>query len=230
MIRLKDISKFYTAQDETVEALQEVSLEIQDGEFVVIIGPSGSGKSTLLHLIGGLDIPTYGQIEVNGKILNELKDKALSRYRNQEIGFIFQDFYLAPHLTILENIQMPLAFSQRKKWREENAEKKAKELLTLLHLQDRLHHKPTQISGGQKQRVAIARALINKPKILLADEPTGNLDSLTGKKIISMLKRIHQSQPITMIVVTHDPEIAKYADRTIKIKDGIIIMDQKSTS
>lgn len=230
MIRLKDISKFYTAQDETVEALQEVSLEIQDGEFVVIIGPSGSGKSTLLHLIGGLDIPTYGQIEVNGKILNELKDKALSRYRNQEIGFIFQDFYLAPHLTILENIQMPLAFSQRKKWREENAEKKAKELLTLLHLQDRLHHKPTQISGGQKQRVAIARALINKPKILLADEPTGNLDSLTGKKIISMLKRIHQSQPITMIVVTHDPEIAKYADRTIKIKDGTIIMDQKSTS
>lgn len=223
MITLKKVSKTYTIGGENVEALKDIDLEINKGEFVVIIGPSGSGKSTLLHLIGGLDLPTTGAVEINGKSIGALKDKQLSRFRNLEIGFVFQDFHLQPHLSLLDNVQIPLIFSKKHKWTELGSRKKAKEVLSLLNLQDRINHRPTQISGGQKQRAAIARALINKPKILLADEPTGNLDSLTGKKIIALLKKIHQIEKITIIVVTHDKDIANFADRTIEIKDGKII-------
>jgi len=222
MIKLSEVQKTYQIGEGKVAALQKISLEIEDGELVAIVGPSGSGKSTLLHLIGGLDKPTSGSVEVNGKALERLNDKALSRYRNHQIGFIFQDFHLLPHLTLLENVQMPMLLSTGKKDNQE-AEKEAKKWLEILGLKDRLHHKPHQVSGGQKQRAAIARALVHKPTILLADEPTGNLDSLTGKKTIELLRQIHNESKIIMIIATHDKEIAACASKMLEIKDGALI-------
>ena len=223
MINLQHVSKTYTLGDEKVEALKDITLSIAAGEFVVIVGPSGSGKSTLLHLIGGLDRPTSGEISVDGKNLRKLKDRGLSKYRNRETGFVFQDFHLLPHLNLLENVEVPLMFSTGKKRKEATIEKQARALLETVELNDRLLHRPGEISGGQKQRAAIARALINKPKLLLADEPTGNLDSLTGKSIIALLKKLHQREKTTMVIVTHDREIAKYAERVLEIKDGVLI-------
>jgi len=227
LISLKNVGKIYTAGNEQVEALKDITLEIAEGEFVVIVGPSGSGKSTLLHLIGGLDTPTSGEIKVGGRILGDMKDRQISRYRNREIGFIFQDFHLQPHLNIVENVEIPLMFSGTRKRKEATIAKKAKELLMSIGLKDRLKHRPSEISGGQKQRVAIARALINKPKIILADEPTGNLDSVTGKKTITLLKRLHKENAVTMIIVTHDREITRYAERIVEIKDGRLIEQNK---
>lgn len=223
MIRLKQVQKTYAIGEGKVAALQKLSLEIADGELVAIVGPSGSGKSTLLHLIGGLDRPSSGSIEVNGKALERLNDKGLSHYRNHQTGFIFQDFHLLPHLTLWENVQMPILLSSDKNSRKKEAEKEAKKWLEILGLKDRLHHKPHQVSGGQKQRTAIARALVHKPSILLADEPTGNLDSLTGKKTIALLQEIHRAGKITMIIATHDKEIAACADKILEIKDGHLI-------
>jgi len=159
--------------------------------------------------------------------LGLMNDRQISRYRNREIGFVFQDFHLQPHLNIVENVEIPLMFSGFRKRKESTMAKKAKELLSSIGLKDRLAHRPTEISGGQKQRVAIARALINKPKIILADEPTGNLDSVTGKKIITLLKRLHHDNAVTMVVVTHDREIARYAERIIEIKDGRLVEQNK---
>jgi putative ABC transport system ATP-binding protein len=229
IIKLHQISKIFSAGGETVQALNNVNLEIEKGEFVAIVGPSGSGKSTLLHLIGGLDKPSEGEITVGGIALDSLKDRELSRYRSRQVGFIFQDFHLQPNLTITENVEVPLMFADTNIRKEATLEKKARELLATVGLKDRLHHKPNQVSGGQKQRVAIARALINRPKIVLADEPTGNLDSVTAKKIITLLKRLHKEKDVTMIVVTHDREIARYAERIIEIKDGKLI-EQNSFS
>jgi len=223
MIELKNVNKSYHTLDETVEALKNINLTIQDGEFVAIVGPSGSGKSTLLHLIGGLDKPTDGEIVVDGNNLQKLKDRDLSRYRNKEIGFIFQDFQLQSHLTLLENVEIPLMFAPGKKRKESTMKKRAKELLELVEVSDRMHHKPSEISGGQKQRAAIARAIINKPNILLADEPTGNLDSQTGKNIITLLKKLHAKEKMTVVVVTHDRDIAQYAERIVEIKDGKLL-------
>lgn len=227
MINIELVGKIYNVGNDQVEALKNINLQIADGEFIAIVGPSGSGKSTLLHLIGGLDKITSGKIQVNGKNLNDLNDNQLSHYRNREIGFVFQDFHMQSHLNIMENIKIPLIFSQTKQWKHHNAKKKTIDIMVAFGLYERLKHKPSQISGGQKQRVAIARALVNRPKILLADEPTGNLDSLTGKKIIALLKKIHQVQKITVLVVTHDREIAKYADRMIEIKDGRLIQKDR---
>ena len=227
LISLKNVGKIYTAGSEHIEALKDISLGIAEGEFVVIVGPSGSGKSTLLHLIGGLDSPTSGEIKVDGRTLGQMNDRQISRYRNREIGFVFQDFHLQPHLNIVENVEIPLMFSGSRKRKEATMAKKAKELLSSIGLKDRLAHRPSEISGGQKQRVAIARALINKPKIVLADEPTGNLDSVTGKKIITLLKRLHRDNAVTMVVVTHDREIARYAERIIEIKDGRLVEQNK---
>lgn len=223
MIELTNIQKIYKTGRESVEALKNVSFHIKTGEFVVVVGASGSGKSTLLHLIGALDKPTSGEIRVNGRVLSDLSDKGLSYYRNEEIGFIFQEFHLLQHLNILENVQIPSLFNKTMQIKKKKIKQKAKELLKMLGLEARLSHRPSEISGGQKQRVAIARALINNPKILLADEPTGNLDSITGKKIIQLLRKIQIEQKITTIIVTHDREIAKNADRIIEMKDGVLI-------
>lgn len=222
MIELKNIHKLYRMGDETVEALKNINLTIKDGEFVAIMGPSGSGKSTLLHLIGGLDKPTDGEINVDGKNLLTMKDKELSHYRNKEIGFVFQDFHLQSHLTLLENVEIPLMFATGKTRKDSTMKKRAKEMLEQVDVGERMHHRPSEISGGQKQRAAIARAIVNKPNMLLADEPTGNLDSQTGKSIIALLRQLHLKEKITLIVVTHDPEIAKQAERIIEIKDGSI--------
>lgn len=227
MIEINDVSKIYHVGNEEVEALSGVSLSIKEGEFVAIVGPSGSGKSTLLHLIAGLDKPSYGEVIVQKKNLAQTSDSVLSKYRNRTIGFIFQEFHLLPHLNILENIKVPLMFASH----EEKAshQKKATELLEELQLGERLNHRPHEISGGQKQRVAIARALINSPKIILADEPTGNLDSVTGKSILDLLKKIHKQKKLTLIIVTHDKEIAKAAQRVIEIKDGKLVTKNRPT-
>jgi putative ABC transport system ATP-binding protein len=227
MIELKNISRIYRVGDESITALKDISLKINDGEFIAIVGPSGSGKSTLLHLIGGLDKSTGGEILVDGKNIQKLKDRELSEYRNKKIGFVFQDFHLQPHLTLLENVEIPLLFAGGKKRKEAVMQKKAKELLELVDVGERMNHRPAEISGGQKQRTAIARAIINNPHILLADEPTGNLDSQTGNAIIALLKKLHQKEKMTVIVVTHDHEIAKNAGRIIEIKDGKLIESKR---
>ena len=222
MIKLSNVNKTYRTGDEEVVALNNINLDIADGEFVAIVGPSGSGKSTLLHLIGGLDKSTDGDILVDGKNLRKLKDKQLSRYRNKEIGFVFQEFHLQQHLTLLENVEIPLMFGE-KKLSQKTMEKKAKGLLEMVDVSERMNHRPSEVSGGQKQRAAIARAIINKPRFLLADEPTGNLDSITGKSILNLLKQLHQKEKMTLLVVTHDKEIDKYAERVVEIKDGRLI-------
>lgn len=223
LISLRDVGKSYLSGEESVTALKGINLEIEKGEFLVIVGPSGSGKSTLLHLIGGLDSPTSGDIVVDGKDLSLLNDRDLSRYRNREIGFVFQEFHLHKGFNLVENVRVPLLFASGKILKPKTMKKKAEEMLSAVELKKRLRHLPSQISGGQKQRVAIARALINNPKIILADEPTGNLDSQTGKKIIRLMKRLHREKGTTLIVVTHDRNIAEHADRMVEIKDGRLI-------
>lgn len=223
MIEIRNLHKVYATGDEKVTALKNINLTIRNGEFVAIVGPSGSGKSTLLHLIAGLDKTTDGEILVNGKNIHRMKDREISEYRNRDIGLVFQDFHLQSHLTLQENVEIPLMFSSGKKRKESTIHKKAKELLELVGVGERMHHRPSEISGGQKQRTAIARAIINKPRILLADEPTGNLDSMTGKSIIDLLKKLHKAEDMILVVVTHDREIAKHADRIVEIKDGRLI-------
>ena len=224
MIQLKNVSKHYQISDQ-VTALKDINLTIKPGTFAVITGPSGSGKSTLLNLIGGLDLPTHGTITINDKDIHKLNDNQLSEYRNQEIGFVFQDFNLNQNLTVEENIKIPTIFNKKNKLTAKELKAKTDELLEITELTERKNHLINQISGGQKQRVAIARALINSPKIILADEPTGNLDSKTGKKIINLLKEIHKNKNITVIIVTHDQEIAKQAEQTIRIENGKLITE-----
>lgn len=227
MIEIKNLSKSYKVGDQKVDALKDINLKIKKGEFLVIVGPSGSGKSTLMHLLSGLDKPTTGTIIVNGHDLSKMKDKNLSRFRNQKIGYIFQDFKLHPHLNIVDNVKIPLIFNKEKAYKKSTMKKKAKSLLKQVGLQERTNHKPDQISGGQKQRAAIARALVNSPTLILADEPMGDLDTVTGNKIIKLLKQFHESKKVTMIVVTHDLSIAKYASRMVEIKDGKLITKNK---
>lgn len=227
MIELKNISKNYHVGNEAVPALKKIYLKVEERELLVIVGPSGSGKSTLLHLIAGLDTPTGGTIIINGKNIGKLNDKKLSDYRNRQVGIIFQDFKLHPYLSCVENVQLPLFFNRKKLFKLLGTKRMAKKMLVELGLKERLKHKPGEISGGQKQRVAIARALINNPPLLLADEPTGNVDSITGKEIIATLKKLHKEKNMTMIIVTHDKNLAKYATRTIEIRDGKLIQSNK---
>jgi putative ABC transport system ATP-binding protein len=220
VIRVRGLTKELPLGKVTVHALRGVDLDIYSGEIVGIVGPSGSGKSTLLGLIGGLDSPTKGTIEIDSVDISRMNEDQLTEIRNEKIGFIFQFFNLIPTLTALENVALPVQFAQKPKFRPE---KRARELLNMLGLGDRLRHRPAELSGGQQQRVAIARALANNPPLLLADEPTGNLDTESGQVVLEALKRVQQESGTTIVIVTHDPELARYADRIITLVDGEIV-------
>lgn len=223
MIRLENIFKIYTMGDNEVYALNNISLHIEEKEFVSIIGPSGSGKSTLMNIIGCLDVPTKGTYKIDGTDTSDLSENKLAEIRNKKIGFIFQNFNLLPKLTAIENVELPLIYAgvpmgKRKKL--------AEEALKRVGLGERMDHKQSELSGGQQQRVAIARALAGTPPVILADEPTGNLDSKSGKEIMTMIKELHQEGK-TIILITHDNEVAKQADRMIRIQDGKLIEDTR---
>jgi putative ABC transport system ATP-binding protein len=218
IIELKDVWKTYQMGEVKVHALRGISLKIKKGEFIAITGASGSGKSTMMHLVGCLDIPSQGTIFLEGKSISSLNESKLAEIRGKKIGFIFQQFNLIPTLSALENVTLPIEFQDN----FDNMNNKAKELLGLVGLQDRMHHKPTELSGGQAQRVAIARALANDPEVILADEPTGNLDSKTGQYIMDFLCNLHEKENKTIIMVTHDLDLIKFAKRIVKLKDGKI--------
>jgi putative ABC transport system ATP-binding protein len=220
VIRTVGLTKDLPLGKTVVHALRGVDLEIRAGEMVGIVGPSGSGKSTLLGLIGGLDSPTRGRIEIDGVDISRMNEDQLTEIRNAKIGFIFQFFNLIPTLTALENVALPIQFAQKTRF---NPNKRAKELLTLLGLNERLHHRPSELSGGQQQRVAIARALANNPPLLLADEPTGNLDSESGAIVLDALRQIRETAGTTVVIVTHDPALAARTDRVLTLVDGRIL-------
>lgn len=220
MIATENLTKIYT-DGAPVQALDNVTLEIAAGEFVAITGPSGSGKSTLLNLIGTLDRPTSGRVVVDGVDVSTLRGNALADFRRERIGFVFQMFHLVPTLTALENVMLPLIpYRRGLKFR---LEERARELLEAMGLGDRLHHLPGQLSGGEQQRVAIARALINTPKVILADEPTGNLDSRAGAEIVALLRQLNREQEVTVLVATHNETVAQAADRVVRLRDGRVV-------
>jgi putative ABC transport system ATP-binding protein len=221
VIRTYDIWKTYVMGDQEIHAVSGVDLEIKRGEYVAIMGPSGSGKSTLMNLVGCLDTPSKGQYYINGNLVSELSDDELARIRNKEIGFVFQTFNLLPRASSLHNVELPLIYAGVPA--EERAER-AKAALTSVGMAERMMHKPNELSGGQRQRVAIARALVNRPSIILADEPTGNLDSQTGNEIMALFDRL-QAQGNTIVLVTHEHDIAEYAHRVVHIKDGVVERD-----
>jgi putative ABC transport system ATP-binding protein len=223
VIRTFDLWKTYVMGDQEIHAVSGVDIEIKRGEYVAIMGPSGSGKSTLMNLIGCLDTPTKGQYYINGNLVSEMTDDELARIRNKEIGFVFQTFNLLPRATSLHNVELPLIYSGLP------AEKRlemAKNAMKQVDLAGRMHHKPNELSGGQRQRVAVARALVNNPSILLADEPTGNLDTATGNEIMALFERLYQ-QGNTIVLVTHEHDIAMHAHRIIHIRDGKVEKDER---
>jgi putative ABC transport system ATP-binding protein len=223
LIETRELWKTYVMGDEEIHALRGVSIQIQRGEYVAIMGPSGSGKSTLMNLVGCLDTPTKGSYLLNNKEVASMNDDELARIRNEEIGFVFQTFNLLPRATALHNVELPLVYAGvTGKVRQE----RAKEALAKVELTERASHRPNELSGGQRQRVAIARALVNNPSILLADEPTGNLDSKTGNEIMGVFDRLHQGGN-TIVLVTHEPDIAAFAHRAIHIRDGQVEKDVK---
>lgn len=221
MISISQVTKHYRMGDVVVKALDGISFEIAEGEFVAIVGPSGSGKSTLMNILGCLDVVTDGIYRLNQKKIKDYDENDLAEIRNTSIGFVFQQFNLLPSFTALENVMVPLTYARvHRKEREQ----KAKQLLTQVGLGDRIYHKPTELSGGQQQRVSIARALANDPDIILADEPTGALDSRTGQEVLNLLSSLNK-QGKTIIIITHDMAIAQYAHRIIRLKDGLIESD-----
>ncbi len=223
VIRTYDLWKTYVMGDQEIHAVSGVDIEIKRGEYVAIMGPSGSGKSTLMNLIGCLDTPTKGQYYINGNLVSEMSDDELARIRNKEIGFVFQTFNLLPRATSLHNVELPLIYSGIP---TEKRIEMAKQAMRHVDLERRMHHKPNELSGGQRQRVAIARALVNNPSILLADEPTGNLDTATGNEIMALFERLYQ-QGNTIVLVTHEHDIALHAHRVIHIRDGKVEKDER---
>jgi putative ABC transport system ATP-binding protein len=223
LVELKNVSKTYKMDDVEVHALKKINIKIKEGEFVSIIGPSGSGKSTLLHLLGCLDKPTEGKMIFDGIDVSKLNDKELSKIRAEKIGFIFQFFNLYPILTAIENVELPMIISEKYKKERKN---RAKELLKIVKMEKMAEHLPSQLSGGERQKIAIARALANDPLLILADEPTGNLDSKTGKEIAELFVELNEKGK-TIVVVTHMLDIAKYAKRIIYLKDGEIIKEER---
>ncbi|MDY0089927.1 MAG: ABC transporter ATP-binding protein [Flavobacteriaceae bacterium] len=224
LIKIKDITRDFPLGNEIVHVLKGIDLEIFKGEYVALMGPSGSGKSTLMNILGCLDTPTSGTYILNGKDVSQMNDDELADIRNKEIGFVFQTFNLMPRTTALDNVALPMIYAGYSK-NERN--KRAAEVLTQVGLSDRMDHKPNQLSGGQRQRVAVARALINKPSIILADEPTGNLDSKTSLEIMNLFNEIYANGN-TVILVTHEEEIAAYAHRIIRLRDGMVEKDEKT--
>lgn len=219
IIELLDVHKVYKTEFYEVHALNGITMSVQKGEFIAIMGPSGSGKSTLLHLIGCLDKPTKGEVIINNVETSKLSDKELTELRGSSIGFIFQQYNLVSTLTALENVELPMIFRGIPK---EKRKRRAIELLKMVGIEDIADRKPNEISGGQQQRVAIARALANSPTILLCDEPTGNLDSKTGRQVMDIIRKMNREQELTVILVTHDLSLADYADRIVRIRDGKI--------
>ena len=225
IINVKDIKKSYTVGTQEVNALRGINLSVEKGEFISIMGPSGSGKTTLMNIIGCLDTPSSGEYELNGSLVSKLEDDELARIRNKEIGFVFQSFNLLAKNSVLENVMLPLKYAGFEK---SEAVKKSNEEIDKVGLSDRLAHTPAELSGGQQQRVAIARALVNKPSIIFADEPTGNLDSKTGKEVMTIFKELNASGQ-TIILITHEESIANQSNRIITIKDGLIKSDNRGT-
>ena len=220
ILKLEEVWKTYKLGETEVNALRGLNLEISQGDFVAIMGSSGSGKSTLLNMIGCLDIPTKGKVYLKGKDITTMSESQLSQFRGKVVGFIFQEFNLLPNLNALQNVMLPMTFqgvslSER--------ERKAEEILITVGLKDRIYHQAADLSGGERQRVAVARAFANDPEVIIADEPTGNLDSVTGKMIMDYLMKLHKEKGKTMVIVTHDHEIAEYAESIINIKDGRIV-------
>jgi putative ABC transport system ATP-binding protein len=223
VIQTHNLWKTYVMGDQEIHAVSGVDLTIHRGEYVAIMGPSGSGKSTLMNLIGCLDTPTSGEYYINGQLVSDLSDDELARIRNKEIGFVFQTFNLLPRATALHNVELPLIYAGMP---AEARIERAKEALRMVDLESRMYHKPSELSGGQRQRVAIARALVNNPSILLADEPTGNLDSATGNEIMGLFDVLHK-QGNTIVLVTHEHDIAMYAHRVIHVRDGKVERDER---
>ena len=222
VISLQDVWKIYVMGDNEVQALRGISFDVEQGEFLSIMGPSGSGKSTCMNMIGCLDRPSRGEVAIGGKFTSEMTEKELARLRNETVGFVFQQYHLLSTMNVLENVMLPLRYqglpvSERRI--------RAEEVLHLVGLEDRMIHRPSELSGGQKQRAAIARATASRPKIVLADEPTGALDSETGRNVMKLFRRINQREGTTIIIITHDPGIGHSADRCIRILDGIIESD-----
>ena len=226
LIETRDLWKTYQMGSEEIHALQGVSMEIERGDYVAIMGPSGSGKSTLMNLIGCLDTPSKGSYFLNSKSVGQMNDDELARIRNEEIGFVFQTFNLLPRATALHNVELPLVYAGMP---SDERQRRALEALTLVELTDRVSHRPNELSGGQRQRVAIARALVNNPSILLADEPTGNLDSKTGLEIMALFSRLHAAGN-TIILITHEAAVAENARRVIKLRDGRIETDVQNAA
>ncbi|HOO10416.1 MAG TPA: ABC transporter ATP-binding protein [Cyclobacteriaceae bacterium] len=224
IIETSNISRTYKMGTNTVRALQDISITIHKGEYVAFMGPSGSGKSTLMNIIGCLDTPTTGTYILNGHQVSDMTENELAEIRNKEIGFVFQTFNLLPRASALENVALPLVYAGYGRY---DREEKAMEALENVELADRYHHKPNELSGGQRQRVAIARALVNNPSIILADEPTGNLDSKTSYSIMALFQELHDKGN-TIIMVTHEDDIAHYAHRIIRLKDGLVEWDKKN--
>jgi putative ABC transport system ATP-binding protein len=225
IISLRNLTKTYQMGDNTVHALRSVSLDVEHGEFVTIIGPSGSGKSTMMHILGCLDRPTSGQFLLNGQDVSSLPRDELAGIRNKQIGFVFQGFNLLPRTTALENVEVPLLYS-RPVVQAAERHRRALATLTAMGLGERAHHHPSELSGGQQQRVAIARALVNEPDLILADEPTGNLDTKTSIEVMALLQELREKRTITVVLITHDMDVARYGTRTVSIRDGQVVSDK----
>jgi putative ABC transport system ATP-binding protein len=230
LIAVQDVAKTYAMEGTSVHALRGVTLDIHSGEFVAVIGPSGSGKSTFMHILGCLDRPTSGRYLLGGRDVSRLSDDDLSAIRHRRIGFVFQGFNLLPRTSAVENVELPLLYAPDNRMSPSDRRRRAMTALSAVGLADRAEHHPNQLSGGQQQRVAIARALLNDPAILLADEPTGNLDSRTSVEVMDIFQRLKEERGITIVLITHEPQIAEYGSRIIRFKDGRVVSDLPNDS